>query len=167
MLFLRSQATFKNNRPVHRWLVRGGVMRPIYDLYVSALPPRQMFAENKLLAYSHSLEAYDLRRTGKRRRFKEVIESRVDALPVALRRHIPQDFPERLRVTRNYVVHYDPKLEQTAYTGSKLISATLATQVLFELTILLELGFSKTDVANAGLENQRIVRAFNLGFLRL
>jgi hypothetical protein len=57
-----------------------------------------------------------------------------------------ESFIEKAVVTRNYIVHYDPKLEEKAAKGEELHSITRRLQFLVESCLLEELGFSPDEV---------------------
>lgn len=69
-----------------------------------------------------------------------------------------------MRDTRHFLTHYNPKYEKDAARGEQLFAATRAMKLLFELTMLLELGFSKRQVQALVERNQRLVRDFQMGF---
>ncbi len=167
LLFRRADAAFGNHRPFTRWFKRGKLMEPVYDLYVAALPERGMFLESRFLAFVQALEAYDFRKTGVERKLREVVQSAVDDLPAGIRKHVPTTFADLVKDTRHYLTHYNPKYEKKAATGDRLFSASRAMKLLFELTMLLELGFSKRKVQALVEGNQRLVREFQMDFQSL
>jgi hypothetical protein len=167
LLFRRADAAFANHRPFARWFRRAKLMEPVYDLYVAALPERGMFLENRFLAFVQALEAYDFRKTGVERKLREVVQSAVDDLPVGLRKYVPPTFADLVKDTRHYLTHYNPKYEKKAATGDRLFFASRAMKLLFELTMLLELGFPKRNVQALVEGNQRLVREFQMGFRSL
>jgi hypothetical protein len=167
MLFRHSDAAFGNYRPFSRWLKRGKLMEPVYDLYVAALPERGMFLENRFLAFVQALEAYDFRKTGVERKLRAVVQSAIDDLPAGLRKDVPQTFADLIKDTRHYLTHYNPKYEKKAATGDRLFFASRGMKLLFELTMLLELGFPKRKVQALVEGNRRLVGEFRMGFQSL
>jgi hypothetical protein len=124
-----------------------------------------MFLENRFIAFVQALEAYDFRKTGIERKLVDVVQGAVDELPLALRRSVPTTFAALVKDTRHYLTHYNPKYEPKAAVGERLHAATVAMKLLFEMTMLLELGFSKGQVRALVEGNQRLVREFHVGFL--
>jgi HEPN superfamily Apea-like protein len=164
LLFRQADSAFGNHRPFTRWFRRAKLMEPVYDLYVAALPERGIFLENRFLAFIQALEAYDFRKTGVERKLREVVQSAVDDLPAGLRKHVPPTFADLVKDTRHYLTHYNPKYEKKAATGDRLFFASRAMKLLFELTMLLELGFPKRKVQALVEGNQRLVREFQIAF---
>jgi hypothetical protein len=111
-----------------------------------------------------ALEAYDFRKTRVERKLRKVVQGAVDDLPVGLRKYVPATFPDLVRDTRHFLTHYNPKYEKDAATGAQLYAATRAMKLLFELTMLLELGFPKRQVRALVEDNQRLVREIQMGF---
>lgn len=62
-----------------------------------------------------------------------------------MRRGVPPFFAEITRDTRNYFTHWNPKKQHLAATGANLYALTRCTKGLLEITLLLALGFSKTQ----------------------
>lgn len=57
-----------------------------------------------------------------------------------------ESFIEKAVATRNYLIHYDPKLEEKAAKGEDLHKLTRRIQFLVESCLLKELGFSSDEV---------------------
>jgi ApeA-like protein/HEPN superfamily Apea-like protein len=167
MLFRQAEAAFSNHRPLMRWFRRASHMEPIYDLYVAALPPRSMFLEQRFLSFAQALEAYDFRRTGNERKLIKVVRSAVENLPAGLKKHVPPSFPALVRDTRHYLTHFNPKYEPSAAKDEQLYAATSAMKLLFELTMLLELGFGKQRIEALVDKNPRLQKELQLGFCSL
>jgi hypothetical protein len=164
MLFRRSDATFKDFLPFVRWFRRAKLMEPVYDVYVAALPPRAMFLESKFLAFAQALEVYDFRRTHQERKLRKMVQTAVDELPIGVRRLVPAGFAELVRDTRHYLTHYNPKYGKRAAQGARLYAAMRAMKLLFELTMLLELGFGKRAIQTLVENNGRLAADIQLGF---
>lgn len=60
-----------------------------------------------------------------------------------------EDFPAKVRHTRNYYTHYDPKLRKTAKIakGPELIHITYALDALLEISLLKELGITGAPIS--------------------
>jgi hypothetical protein len=81
---------------------------------------------------------------------------------------VPSNFTKLALDTRNYFTHWNPKLEARAAKGEQLVALTRAVKLLFEITLMMELGFTKTDIAHNALDtNQRLVREVQTSFLAL
>ena len=75
-----------------------------------------------------------------RKRLKELIEAN-RALPSGLARD-GKDLINKVCTTRNYLIHYDSKLEGEVAKGEELYNLTQKLKVLLEACFLRELGFS-------------------------
>jgi hypothetical protein len=164
MLFREPDARFRNRTPFGRWFRRASLMEPIYDLYAAALTTRPMFLEDRFLAFVRALEAYDFRRSGGERKLLRVVRDAVDGLPAKLRGEVPAGFPELVRDTRHYLTHLNPKYQHVAAEGERLFALTEAVRLLFELSMLRELGFGKQQVWALVEGNQRLVGVVRRGF---
>ncbi|MGE5579235.1 MAG: HEPN domain-containing protein [Bacillota bacterium] len=54
---------------------------------------------------------------------------------------------ERIADTRNYLVHYDPKLEKKALSDQELLKVSARLRLALETVILGQLGFSNEDIS--------------------
>ncbi len=170
MLFRRTDATFDNNRPLTRWLRRAQLLRPVYNLYLTGQPRRGLYPEFRFLALIQALETYHARRyrhRGKEPPLAYRLDALVDALPKGIKAHVPSHYVELTRDTRNYFTHWAPRLEGRAAKGVQLFALTEAAKLLLEFTLLLELGFTKTQVKRLAEQNPRIVRDIQRSFLSL
>jgi ApeA N-terminal domain 1 len=69
--------------------------------------------------------------------------------------------------TRNYFTHWNRRLEARAAKGAQLFALTEATKLLLEFTLLLNLGFTKTQIQQLVDRNQRMIRDMQRSFLSL
>jgi hypothetical protein len=138
-------------------------------VYLSGLPSRTLDPESRFLTTMQALEAFDRYRDPRgNRRLERRIRELVNLIPARIRVHVPQHFPELAAVTRDYLSHRIPQLEQRAATGDQLFPLMNATKLLFDLVLLRELGFTQTQIAEWTLsQNQRLVAQFQRGFLAL
>jgi hypothetical protein len=168
MLFRYEDARRDSLRPISRWFRRSQELEPVTNVYLSALPTRPLNIEYRFLAFVQALEAYHRRKQPRQLTLQTRLDRLVAALPAKVRRHVPPDFSSLAKDTRNYFTHWDPKLEKRAAKGAKLVALTVALKLLFDLTLLRELGFTQTAIADAALDkNQRLVREMQRGFLEL
>jgi hypothetical protein len=168
MLFTFDDLLKRDLKPLHRWLRRAELFAPVMNLYLSALPSKELRLEYRFLAFAHALEGYHRRKHPRRLDYQKRLEALVDELPAEIRRWVPDRFAELTKDTRNYFSHWEPKLESKAARGEELVSLTFAVKLLFELTMALELGFSKTEVQAWVLErNQRLVWEMRRSFVSL
>ena len=79
-----------------------------------------------------------------RKRLKELLDS--DSVSISDFIVNRGNFINKVVTTRNYLVHYDPKLEEKAAKGEELHSITRCIQFLVESCLLKELGFSPDEV---------------------
>jgi hypothetical protein len=162
MTFRFSDVRRANLSPIARWFRRAPLLEPVYNLYLSALPTQPLQAEYRFLAFAQSLETLHTRKHPRSTAaFIRKIEDHVDGLPTRLRAHVPNHFCELTRDTRNYFTHWNPRLERKAAHGLRLHHLTNCTRILLEVTLLLELGFSKTQCVRLVEHNNRLVRAFS------
>lgn len=92
----------------------------------------------------------------------------VSDLPLPVRKLVPADFTRLATDTRDYFSHWEPSLEAKAAKDEKLIALAAAVKLLFDLTMMRELGFKQKPIAAATLSNnQRLVSAVQRGFLAL
>jgi hypothetical protein len=168
MLFRFEDVRARKLLPLTRWYRHTRDLEPVRNLYLSALPTRPLHIEYRFLAFAQALEAYHFRKQPKRTHLQRRLQGLVDQLPAAIRKHVPSNFAELTKDTRNYFTHWYPKLEAKAARGDQLITLTFAVKLLFELTMLDELGFGKNQIAEWALrKNQRLVHDMRRSFLSL
>lgn len=162
MTFRFSDAVIFDLLPVARWFRRAGVLEPIYNLYLSALPTRSLHIEYRFLAFAQALDAVRgrLNPASTDDYFMTKIEGLVENLPARLRSHVPAHFPTLVRDTRNYFTHWDPQREASAAQGQRLYALTRCTKILLEVTLLMALGFTKTAAAQLVEDNNRLMAGF-------
>jgi hypothetical protein len=168
MLFRYGDIKARKLLPLTRWHRRSVQLEPVRNLYLSALPSRPLHIEFRFLAFAQALEAYHFRKHPTHMYLKTRLDSLVDQLPAAIKQHVPNNFTTLAKDTRNYFTHWTPKLEAKAAHGDQLVALTFAVKLLFELTMLLELGFAKKQIADwVTSENQRLVWDMQASFLSL
>ena len=123
-----------------------------------------MFAEQRLLAFVQALEAYDFRRRGEERKLRTVVADAVGALPIRLRQLVPSGFPELVRDTRHYLTHLNPKYEPRAAKIGEVDSVMRGVKLLFEITVLRDLGFPQRRIQGLVETNDRLVKELQLSF---
>jgi hypothetical protein len=161
MTFLLDDARDLDLRPVHRWFRRARLLTPIYSLYVGALQTTTL--DHRFLLTAQSLEALHGRLRPRPRdvAFIDRIRQVMADLPATLRSHVPLHYPALIRDTRNYYTHWNPRLQARAATGNRLLALTRCSQALLEVTLLMELGYSKTRAIRLVERNDRLVFAWH------
>lgn len=168
MLFRYDDVAAHKLMPIVRWFRRWDRFGPVINVYLSGLPTRQLHNEYRFLAFVQALEGYDRRKRPGRIDLKDRLDAMVAALPASIRTHVPARFAELAKDTRHYFSHWEPSLEPKAAKGEDLVYLTRGVKLLFEITLLIELGFTKTQIAQAVLDtNQRLVREVASSFLEL
>lgn len=100
--------------------------------------------------------------------FRQSVTDLLATLPDVLRLAMGDEpaFAKRVHRTRNYLTHWDPDLERDAARGEELTRLTMALKVIVEALLLLELGFSKEEVAALVERNEDYKRNVNFAFFR-
>jgi hypothetical protein len=165
MLFRYEDVRARKLMPLVRWFRRWPTFGPVANVYLSGLPTRTLHNEYRFLAFAQALEGYHRRKHPARMDFKDRLDAMVAALPAPIRRHVPARFTTLAKDTRHYLSHWEPRLEARAARGEELVYLTSGVKLLFEVTLLIDLGFTKTQIAKAVLEeNQRLVAAMQYSF---
>jgi hypothetical protein len=168
MLFGFDDIQQRNLRPLNRWFRGATLFEPVTNLYLSALPTRELHLEYRFLAFAQALKAYHLRKHPANLAYQKRIQALVDELPAGVRRLVPSHFAELTKVTRHYFSHWNPRLQAKAARGQQLVSLTFAVKLLFEFTMARELGFPKREIQRWFLErNRRLVWEIQSSFLAL
>ncbi len=63
---------------------------------------------------------------------------------------------KRVTDTRNYLTHYDPRLEKKAALGSELNELSMRLEALVELHLLQRIGFTPDEITNLAKSGQRL-----------
>lgn len=79
-----------------------------------------------------------------RRRLRELLNNHSVTVPNFIRNR--ESFIDKVVITRNYLIHHDPRLEAKAAKKEKLHYITRRLQLLVDLCLLKELGFSSDEV---------------------
>ena len=98
------------------------------------------------------------------------IQNLVNTMPARLRKRVPTNFAERIRDTRNYYTHWSQRLEKRAAQEVDLYYLTSGARLLLDVTLLMELGFNKTQCTRLVERNDRlskVLRAFDSSQPRL
>lgn len=168
MLFRYADLQKLKLRPLGRWYRNWSRLGPVVNVYLSGLPTRPLHLEYRFLAYAQAVEALHFRMHPSYMVLQARLDDLVSRLPARIKRVVPSGFTVLAKRTRNYFTHWSPNLEAKAAKGEQLVHLTRAVKLLFEITLLMELGFTKTEIADAVLEkNQRLVREVASSFLEL
>ena len=168
MLFRLPDLRAAEMRPLIRWFRRGELLRPVYNLYLSAIPTQTPRLEFRFLALAQALDAYYHRKhPGPWRKLRYVVKALEGELPHAFRKRIPTGFAQLVEDTRHYFTHWNPMYEQKAAKGDDLVSLVFGVKVLTELVLLAELGWSKTESFPCLTRTQRVVSTVHASFDRL
>lgn len=132
---------------IKRWIKANGEDLPTFGLYFSTQMVPQLHTEARFLTLIQAVEAYYRRRNGDKMKLREKIEN--FSKPFAA---IIGDRPTRknlicsIVVTRNYLTHYKPSLEQKAAKGEDLVTLCLKMELFLQLHFLKRIGFSEEKI---------------------
>jgi hypothetical protein len=103
-----------------------------------------------------------------RKSFRLAFDELVDSLPSRIGEAIGDRnvIAEKVRVTRNYLTHWNPDLKEAAATDGELVALTMVLRSVLEALLLLELGFTSSEVETLA-ENPAFRADLNYGVERL
>lgn len=167
MLIRLAELDRTKTNPLTRWYRQSELLRPVYNLYLSAIPTQSPRIEFRFLALAQALDALYHRTHERRAPFVGVVGQVVDELPSVLKKRVPPRFVPLVKDTRHYFTHWNAKYERKAAKGMDLVSLTYGARVLVEMMLLRRLGLSQTELAQVVQNNQRVIRSIRLSFDRL
>lgn len=131
-----------------KWLDGFRQLEPGFNLYFAATTAKHPYLETKFLFLVQGLEALHRKIGGSKHR---KLKKRLTDLLTPLAKHFGDDKKNEAMVndvveTRNYLTHSDPTLESQAKTGADLWVLCTKLEVLFELQLLRQIGFSSDQI---------------------
>jgi Apea-like HEPN len=104
-----------------------------------------------------------------RKSFRNALSELIETLPpqVKARFEDVDRFSEKVRVTRNYLTHWNEGLKMKAARGQDLVALTSLLRCVLEALLLLELGFAVDDVDLLLERNHGYQSDLNFGFSSL
>lgn len=99
-----------------------------------------------------------------RKSFRNAFDELVDSLPPGIGAAIRDRnaVAEKVRVTRNYLTHWNPELKEDAAADGELLGLVMVLRSVLEALLLLELGFSVSEVEKLA-ENRAFMADLNYG----
>lgn len=181
MLFTYNEIKERSNDIFKNWFSKKDKLKPVYDLYSSALQNPNIYLENLFLSYAQALETYHRRVYNNyeidleehKKRINSIIESapanyiswlkeklffsnelslkqRLEHLFLKYKEAIVPFVTEediiKIKNTRNYLTHYDQRLEKKSASVDELIDLSLKLRLMIEACLLDELGFNLDEI---------------------
>lgn len=148
MLFPYQEVQSNFGSILSKWLDGYRQLEPAFNLYFSATTAKHAFLETQFLFLVQGLEALH-RRIGGSKNGK--LRKRLAELLAPLAKHFGDHEQHEMLVndivnTRDYLTHYIPELESQAKTGTDLWRLCTKMEVLFELQLLRQIGFSSDQI---------------------
>jgi ApeA N-terminal domain 1 len=147
------------------WLDKYELLKPTFDLYFGVVYGAMRYLEPRFLTLAQAVETYHRRTTAKmqlasaagnahpaRPRKEPTLRERLQDLlqrcPQVTAKLIsePESFIDHVVKGRNYYTHYDESLQGRAPQGIKLLPLTAQLRALTEMCLLLEIGFSPSEI---------------------
>lgn len=160
MLFPYQEVESNFDSILSKWLDGYRQLEPAFNLYFSATTAKHAFLETQFLFLVQGLEALH-RRIGGSKNGK--LRKRLTELLAPLAKHFGDNKKNEALVsdivnTRDYLTHYIPELESQAKTGTDLWRLCTKMEVLFELQLLRQIGFSSVQIDRIVNGNYRTKR---------
>lgn len=149
MLFTLADTTPDVSKVMRSWLSKQDRLKPVFNLFFGMRYHTDMYLDVTFLSYAQAIETYDFRRRRKpsRRTLAQRMGDVLDQCRTVSRKIVGANtgdrelFIEGFKVSRNYYTHYNPKLEEKAARGIRLLLLTIQLQAIIEMSLLCELGF--------------------------
>lgn len=149
MLFTFGQIKDNFEKMVNRWIDAYDKIDVVFSLYFSTKMEHQKYLDGKFLALAQALETYHRRNiSDKKMDFRDRIKNLIDE---PLKDIIGDSLEwtetiEQIVKTRNYLTHYNQKLENAAVGGMDLYPLCQKIETIFQLHFLDVLGFTKDEI---------------------
>ena len=136
---------------INKWIEAYEQIAPAFNLYFSAKMETQQYLEERFSTLVQGLEAYHRGTSNEkpnndlslRNRIKRIIEPFNDIIGA---RKKQEELINSIVDTRNYLTHYNPKLESKAAKGADLSTLCRKMELLFQLHFLQLIGFSREQI---------------------
>lgn len=101
-----------------------------------------------------------------RKSFRQAIIELTQSLPDVVQAEIPdiRRVAERVRVTRNYLTHWDPKLKEKAAQGSELVALAYGLRCVVEARLMIEIGYGRDEAGRLLADNPDYMADLRFGF---
>lgn len=134
-----------------KWLDGYRQLEPAFNLYFSATTAKHAFLETQFLFLVQGLEALHRRIIDSSKDTKVYLKERLVYLLEPFAKHFGDGKKHEAMVdeivkTRHYLTHYDPALESQSKAGTDLWRLCTKMEVLFELQLLRQIGFSSDQI---------------------
>ena len=147
LLFGFEQIQNDAKKRIKNWIDIYEQIEPALDLYFLAKMGAQPTSKAKFLALAQSLEACHRRINGGRRDFGKRLEDITGPFEDIIGdQTIREELVRRIVNTRNYLAHYNRRLESKAAKDEDLSLLCLKMESLFQLYILQLIGFSREQI---------------------
>lgn len=148
MLFGFDQIRKDAERIFNKWFDAYENISPALNLYFAARTGAYQYLEGKFLALAQALETYHRRtlnpkKVGLGKRVTELIESFENFIGTSEER---KNLKSTIVATRNYLTHYDKRLEPKAAEGEGLWLLYTKMEAIFQLHLLKILGFTNSEI---------------------
>ena len=148
MLFRFEQIREGAERIFNKWFDAYDEFSPALGLYFAARTGAYEYLDGKFLALAQGLETYhsrtsNIRRLSLAKRIKELIEPFEKFIGTSEEQ---EDLKKTIVATRNYLTHYDKRLESKAARGKDLWLLYIKMEAIFQLHLLKMLGFTDAEI---------------------
>ncbi len=135
-------------RILQNWIKLYDQTFPALELYLSTQTDEQKFLENKFLTLIQSLEAYyqKIFSCNEYPSTEDVLKATIKPLKQWICIYNEEQLVKNIVCTRHYFTHYNPKKENKALKGRELFDACLKLEVIFQITLLMRIGFSDSQI---------------------
>ncbi len=150
MLFPYQEVESNFGSVLSKWLDGYRQLEPAFNLYFAATTAKHAYLETQFLFLVQGLEALHRRMVGSENG-KVHLRKRLADLLAPLAKHFENDKKNEALIndvvkTRHYLTHYDPALESQSKAGVDLWGLCTKLEVLFELQLLRQVGFSDDQI---------------------
>ena len=148
MLFGFEQIREDAERIFNKWFDAYDEFSPALGFYFAARTGAYQYLDGKFLALAQGLETYhsrtsNIRRLSLAKRIKELIEPFEKFIGTSEEQ---EDLKKTIVATRNYLTHYDKRLESKAARGKDLWLLYIKMEAIFQLHLLKMLGFTDAEI---------------------
>lgn len=142
----------------NKWFDAYHEISPALNLYFAARTGAYQYLDGKFLALAQALETYHRRilnpkKMGLGKRIMELIEPVEDFFGTSEEQ---KNLKSKIVATRNYLTHYDRRLEPKAAEGEDLWSLYIKMEAIFQLHLLKLLGFADSEIRSVYNNSQHL-----------
>ena len=132
---------------INKWIKANGQDTPTFGLYFCTQMVPQLHTEARFLTLVQAVEAYYRKRNGHKMTLHEKIENLIKPFVAIIGdRSTRENLICSIVVTRNYLTHYKPSLEQRAAKDEDLMTLCLKMELFLQLHFLKLIGFSEEKI---------------------